>query len=112
MGIFDDLALSTSKNNNTYQNFWNWFEIHAQEFYEIIKSGNQVEERFINVFAPELTKVEPEVFFLVGIEDDQKAELIFTPDGRIQNVLWAEKLANSAPEIPNWKFRALKPASQ
>lgn len=111
MGIFDDLALSTSKNNNTYQTFWNWFENHAQEFYEIIKSGNQVEERFINVFAPELTKVEPEVFFLVGIEEDQKAELIFTPDGRIQNVLWAEKLANSAPEIPNWKFRALKPAS-
>ena len=49
--------------------------------------------------------------FLVGLDDDQKSELIFTPDGRIQNVYWAERLANSSPRIPNWKFKALKPAA-
>jgi len=111
MGIFGKLSSSSKNNKNPYQEFWDWFNNHAQEFYNIIKSGNQVEEKFINLFAPELAKIEPHVFFLVGIEEDKNAELIFTPDGRIQNVIWAEKLAASAPEIPNWKFRALKPAS-
>lgn len=107
-----DQQKNLDQNNKTYAEFWKWFSDHAQEFYEVIKSGQNVEENFINIFAPELDKIESQVFFLVGMEEDKKAELIFTPDGRIQNVFWAEKLVAEAPEIDNWKFRALKPASQ
>ncbi len=111
MKVFDNLKSRSQSNNEPYKQFWDWFKSHSQEFYEVIKSGQNVEENFINLFAEELTKVDPHIFFLVGLEEDQKAELIFTPDGRVQHVLWAEKITDSAPEIPNWKFRALKPAS-
>lgn len=96
---------------NSYHEFWHWFESRAQEFYDVIRSGKDVEEKFINIFAPELDSVEPRVFFLVGMDKDKKAELVFTPDGIIKNVLWAEKIVAAAPAIDNWKFRALKPES-
>ncbi|MGX1754101.1 DUF695 domain-containing protein [Sphingobacterium sp. NPDC055346] len=104
-------SISSTNLNQGYQEFWHWFEARAKEFYQVIKSGKDVEEKFINIFAPELDRVEPKVFFLVGMDKDKKAELVFTPDGIIKNVLWAEKIVEAAPDIENWKFTALKPES-
>jgi hypothetical protein len=43
--------------------------------------------------------------------DPQTAELILTPDGVVANIVFVEELVAAAPEIPGWKFTALKPAS-
>src|SRR5690606_28684727 len=46
-----------------------------------------------------------------GMADNQTAELIFTPDGIIKKIYIVEQLVAKAPDIPNWKFTALKPES-
>lgn len=94
-----------------YQEFWNWFSEHAEEFFDVIKSGEDIQDDFISRFAPKLNEVEPEIFFLVGMETADKAQLTFTPDGRIQQVYWAEKLVEMAPRLANWEFQALKGAT-
>ncbi|WFB62478.1 DUF695 domain-containing protein [Sphingobacterium sp. WM] len=104
-------TLFSAPTDQDYQAFWDWFQTRSQEFYDVIKSGKNVEEDFIQQFAPVLDKMEPRVFFLVGIDQDKDAELVFTPDGIIKNVIWAEKLVQSSPKLAGWKFRALKPES-
>lgn len=41
--------------------------------------------------------------------DEHTAELIFTPDGTIKNIVFVEDLVKAAPILQNWKFTALKP---
>ena len=47
-------------------------------------------------------------YFLAGMTTDKKAELVLTADGIIKNIVFVEDLVAAAPELPNWKFTALK----
>jgi hypothetical protein len=49
-------------------------------------------------------------FFLTGMMDHNRAELVLTADRTINNIVFVEELVATAPEIPGWKFTALKPA--
>ena len=44
--------------------------------------------------------------------DDETVELIMTADGNIRNIVFVEELVAAAPKLSNWKFTALKPASE
>ncbi len=96
--------------DSPYSEFWNWFKLHSKEFHQIIKSGHEVEKRFVEDFALRLDQLDLQINFLVGLDADGDAELIFTPDGILKYVIHAEDLASSAPAISNWKFKALKRA--
>lgn len=100
-------------NENVYTAFWQWFEQHQQDFHRIVAEGSNsdIEHNFFDRLAPELEKVHSGIFFLTGMFDAQTAELILTPDGIIQNIVFVEELIAAAPEIERWKFTALKPES-
>lgn len=102
-----------SLNENAYNEFWQWFQQHQQDFYHIVAHGNasEIEQDFFDRLAPELEKVNEGIFFLTGMLDSQTAELILTPGGIIKNIVFVEELIAVAPEIAGWKFTALKPES-
>lgn len=96
-------------NSIQYQEFWNWFAENSNSFYQAIKMHEGIEENFFDKLTPKLNEVRENIYFLTGMMNETNAELIFTPDGVIKNIAFVEDLVSVAPEIPNWKFTALKP---
>lgn len=96
-------------NSIQYQEFWNWFAENSNSFYQAIKTHEGIEENFFDKLTPKLNEVRENIYFLTGMMNETTAELIFTPDGVIKNIAFVEDLVSAAPEIPNWKFTALKP---
>ncbi|HEY3405474.1 MAG TPA: DUF695 domain-containing protein [Ohtaekwangia sp.] len=90
--------------------FWEWFRKHERTFFHVIRTGNDIEEKFFNKLSPKLDELKSGYFFLTGMCDEHTAELVITPDGAIRNIVFVEELVAAAPVIPGWKFTALKPA--
>ncbi|WP_099367342.1 DUF695 domain-containing protein [Sphingobacterium sp. 1.A.4] len=106
MSLYEELSRIE---NSQYQSFWNWFKDNSENFLQTLRARENVEENLIAILAPKIEELDLGLFFLIGIENDDVAELIFTPDGNIQNVYLAEEILAAAPEIENWSFKALKP---
>jgi len=96
---------------NSYEDFWNWFQKNEQSFYKVVKEKGNIEKDFFEILAPKLDQLKEDYFYLTGMLDENTAELILTPDGVIKNIVFVEGLVEAAPVINNWKFTALKPAS-
>lgn len=94
----------------SYDDFWTWFQSNERKFYDIVKSGQNPEKHFFDKLSPKLEELKDGYFYLTGMFDDNIAELVFTPDGIVKNIVFVEELVKAAPKIPNWKFTALKPA--
>lgn len=93
--------------------FWDWFRQHALSFYNVInsKDGNRINEQFIQVIGPRLRSIQRNMSLEVGIPDDSTAELDISAQGDIKTFVFVEELIARAPQLPNWKFNALKPAA-
>lgn len=95
----------------SYSDFWDWFLKHEKNFFEVVRTGGNVQVEFLDKIAPKLEELKEGFYFLTGMFDDKTAELILTPDGVIRNIYLVEELIDAAPKIEGWKFTALKPAS-
>lgn len=110
MSIFKSIFGKKEHVIESYEDFWTWFQTNQQKFYEVVKSGKNLETDFFDKLSPKLEELKEGYFFLTGMFDEHTAELVFTPDGEVKNILFVEELVRSAPVISNWKFTALKPA--
>ncbi len=90
--------------------FWNWFLKNEKDFFNIVKSHNDIEGNFFDKLAPKLAELKDGYYYLTGMFDDNTAELVFTADGNTKNIVFVEELVAQAPPINGWKFTALKPA--
>ncbi|MGG9960088.1 DUF695 domain-containing protein [Ferruginibacter sp. SUN106] len=88
--------------------FWNWFLQQEPGFYTAIKSQDKAAEKLQQII-DQLQQLNPELYGLVGMYDDNTAELIITPDGDIKNIAFAEDIVTAAPAIKGWRITALKP---
>ena len=93
------------------EDFWSWFVDHADRFFETIQSQENISRDFIDVVSIKLNRLRNGFFILTGMYDDDTAELIITADGNVVVIPFIEELVAAAPNIPNWKFTALKPAT-
>ncbi|REC62594.1 DUF695 domain-containing protein [Chryseobacterium pennae] len=94
-----------------YKDFWDWFLAKEKYFYEIVKNGGQeaIEKDFFDHIAAKLRQINEGFYFLTGMSNDSTAELVFTADGEIRNIVFIEELIEAAPTLGHWKFTALKP---
>lgn len=109
MSIWKNIFGKKEKPITNYADFWKWFEANAQQFYTIVKSGDQLEEKFFSPLSDKLKELKEGYWYVTGMCADDCAELIITPDGIIKNIVFAEELVAAAPRIAHWKFTALKP---
>ncbi|WP_333864445.1 DUF695 domain-containing protein [Sphingobacterium sp.] len=110
MGFLNNIFGKKENKNDSVQDFWNWFIKNEQSFFQIVKSGEQIDQNFFSKLSPKIDALRKELYFLTGMYDDETAELVVTPDGVIKNIAFVEHLIASAPSLPRWKFTALKPA--
>lgn len=103
----------TKKNKSTksYEDFWLWFEKNQKQFFNTVKTQDNVEANFLNKLSSQLQEIKEGFYFLTGMSDDNTVELILTADGDIKNIPFVQELVNYAPHIDGWLFTALKPAS-
>jgi len=113
MDILKNLLNEDQKSQSTqeYKDFWNWFIANESVFFNTVKSRENIEVDFFDVLSPELDKINEGIYFLTGMYNENTAELILTPDGVLKNFVFVEELIKTAPELPNWKFTALKQAN-
>jgi hypothetical protein len=110
MNLLNNLFGKKDQPIRSYADFWAWFQVNQQAFYDVVKSGKNHEKDFFDKLSPKLNALKEGCFYLTGMCDAHTAELVLTPDGIIKNIAFVEELVASAPTIPNWKFTALKQA--
>ncbi|HEX6431514.1 MAG TPA: DUF695 domain-containing protein [Niastella sp.] len=110
MSFFKNLFSKKEDPINSYTDFWTWFQLNESTFLDTVKNRSRIEKDFLNKLSPKLGELTDGLFFLTGMNDDNIAELIFTPDGNIKKIAFVEELVQAAPELPGWKFIACKPA--
>ena len=101
----------TSDQNTSYQKFWTFFSENKETFFQVVKTHEDIEEKFLDIIAPELKSINEDLLYLTGMFDENTAELIITVDGNIKDIVYAEELIEAAPSLENWRFTALKPES-
>lgn len=94
-----------------YASFWQWFSYNREEFYSILKSRFDVDNQLISRIVPALHQLNTGFFCVCALEKDGYAELVISADGNIKNFVFVEDFIANAPEIPGWRFTALKPAA-
>jgi hypothetical protein len=111
MGLINSILGKKDIAIKSYADFWNWFEKNEKDFFKAVMSkGENIEKDFFDKLSPKLGELKEGYFFLAGMTNDTTAELVLTADGNIKNIVFVEELVNAAPDLPNWKFTALKPA--
>jgi hypothetical protein len=90
--------------------FWGWFIENERRFANIIKKQGNIDKDVFDEVTPKLDQLREGIFLLTGMFDEDTVELVLTTDGVIENIVFVEEIVNAAPEIPGWKFTALKPA--
>ncbi len=94
----------------SYADLWDWFRKHEKGFYATLKSGNDVDEHFLEKVLPKLKQLNEGFWLLAGMYDDTVAELVITAEGEVSNFVLVEECVAAAPQLPGWRFTALKPA--
>lgn len=93
----------------SYADFWAWFAKHEKTFLKAVKKGSSINEDFFEALSTKLAELKDGYFYLTGMLNDDTAELVFTADGAIANIVFVEELVKAAPTLPGWNFVALKP---
>jgi Family of unknown function (DUF695) len=96
----------------SYAEFWEWFVKNEQRFYQVVKKGKNFEAGFFDPLSEKLEELRPDIYYLTGMMEDDKAELIFSTEGKIRLIVFIEELVAASPGLENWKFTALKPSSE
>jgi hypothetical protein len=110
MSFLKKMFNSPKPDNTRYENFWTWFASNQQTFFNVVKQRGDIERDFFDKLTPKINSVRNGFFFVTGMCSDEVAELVITADGAIANFVFVEEFISSAPDLPNWKFTALKPA--
>lgn len=110
MSLIKNLFSQKNEPIRTYDDFWMWFQKHEKTFFNAVDKGDHIERDFFTKLSPKLQELRDGFFYITGMFDENTAELVLTADGTIKNMVFVEELVNAAPNIPGWKFTALKPA--
>lgn len=110
MSFLKNIFTKKDTSIKSYSDFWSWFQENERVFFNVVRSGESLQRDFFDKLIPKLGELNDGFFFLVGMVDENTAELVLTPDGVVKNIVFVEELVRSAPTISNWKFTALKPA--
>lgn len=110
MSFFKNIFGKKEETIRSYEDFWNWFKSEEQAFYNVVKSGRNIERDFFNKLSPKLEEIKDGYYYLTGMYEDNIAELVLTCEGIVKNIVFVEELVAEAPTLNNWKFTALKPS--
>ena len=110
MKFLNTLFKTKEKPIESYKDFWNWFSKNQKGLYQVIKEQKgDIEADFLDRIIGKLNELCGGIYILAGMLDEDTVEIIFSAEGVIKNIVFAEELVAAAPVIKGWKFTALKP---
>lgn len=110
MNFFNRLFSKKTVPIRSYEDFWKWFQLHEKSFHTVVKHEGDIDKFFFNKMGPKLDELREGFWYVTGMSDDDTVELIITADGAVKNIVFVEELIQAAPNLPGWKFTALKPS--
>ena len=110
MGFLDSIFKSKKTQNDPYNDFWAWFQKNERRFLKVLQERGDIDQKFLSPMFEKLGAYKDGFYGLVGLSNDNTADLIFSAEGNVSNFVFVEELVNSAPPINGWVFTALKPA--
>lgn len=93
----------------SYEDFWTWFQLKEKQFFNAVKNSKNLDRDFFDPLSAKLNEINEGYFYVTGMFDDNTAELIFTAEGTVHNIIFVEELVQAAPKIDGWLFTSLKP---
>jgi len=91
-----------------YADFWNWFATNEARVYKAVAANKLSDGKLLAEIQGKLNAVRPGHFLLAGMESETTAELVFTADGAVENIVFMEQIVSLAPSLERWTFTALK----
>ena len=110
MSFLENIFEKKDEPITSYADFWNWFQKNEKDFFDVVKSRNNIERGFFDKLSPKLAELKDGYFFLTGMYDDNTVELVLTADGDTKNIVFSEELVEASPKMSGWKFTSLKPS--
>ena len=110
MSFFKNIFSKKEAPIKSYEDFWVWFQKNERAFFDVVMSKGNVHKLFFNKLSPKLSQVKEGIYFLTGMFNDRIAELVFSAEGEVKNMVFVEDLVLHAPNIEGWLFKPLKPA--
>lgn len=111
MKLLKSLLRKTSPGLAGNADFWNWFLNNESCFYKKICKEGGIPQTVFNEISDQLEELNDGLWLLATMRNENCIELIFTADGIVKNIVFAEELVKEAPQLKNWKFTALKQPS-
>src|SRR4051812_18983967 len=99
MGFLDKVFGAKEPPINSYRDFWNWFAANGASFFKIVKAKDAaaIEANLFSRLLPKVNELKDGIFYLVGMNGDSTADLVFTADGNPKNIVFVEELVDAAP---------------
>ena len=110
MSLFSKLLKKKETPPRSYADFWNWFRQHEKHFFNTVQTRQNIHAVFFDPMSAQLQHLKDGYFFLVGMSASGVADMIFTADGNLKNIVFVEELVAAAPSLSGWQFSALKPS--
>jgi Family of unknown function (DUF695) len=98
---------------NNYHDFWQWFVAHEAAFHKVVKVKPDLEiidEKVLTPIIEQLHKLNEDFSCEVGMESDNRADLVITAQGDLKTFVFVDELLAAAPKLNNWVFTNLKTA--
>ncbi len=86
--------------------FWNWFAANERRFRDL-EGPN--EEALLDEILERITRVDPNLYFEIGLPDDGPLEFVVTAQGDAALFPKVRELVGVAPNIPGWNIVGPKP---
>ncbi len=91
--------------NKAIDDFWRWFQAHRADFDALIYP----ETPFWDVALERLQRLDERLWFELSEPDGDSREFIVTAEGHQEVFPLADAIVARAPDLPGWRFIALKP---
>jgi hypothetical protein len=99
-------------NDDNKNNFWEWFVNSKDSYLQLDNLAENEKELLLDQLLDQLHSYCDKLYFQIGgHETVEEKELIISAEGNIQYFSAAEELVKAAPQLPEWKIIALKPAA-
>lgn len=96
--------------NLKIKEFWEWFSKNSIKYSFTNTVDEETKEKMLDELQEQLHKYNEHLYFEIGNTENECTELIITAEGNTDYFGDVEDLVEGAPDIPNWKVIAFKPA--
>lgn len=109
MNVSNNISSVSATSIASYQDFWQWFLLHQQHFYDQYQQTKVLDETLMDEISSQLQTLNNGFFCQLGVHDEHTLEFIVTVDSDVKKIVYVEELIAAAPTVQGWKFTALKP---